>query len=147
MAKILIAEDDAHMLRILSMWLGRNGHTVVEASNGLEAKERLKVGAYDLLVSDVNMPGLDGIGLVRWLREEHGCGSPVVLLTSRCDQEVLAEELGCYDVHLHPKPFSPSRLATEIERQLKARRERVGGVPACEGEEHESKTDGGGGPA
>jgi len=128
MADILIAEDDAHMMRILSMWLSRNGHRVVEAANGLAAQQQLRDRKFQLLVSDVNMPGLDGISLVRWLRREHASWIPVILLTSRCDQAVLAEELAEFDVRLHPKPFSPSRLASEIEERLGQEEERDEGT-------------------
>lgn len=120
MARILIAEDDAHILRILSMWLTRNGHEVVETSDGLKAKEALSHREVDLVVSDVNMPGLDGNGLVRWLRSEHGCNVPIILLSSRSDHVTLGKDLEPFGVRLHPKPFSPSRLVVEIERLLSA---------------------------
>ena len=118
MAGILVAEDDAHMLRILSIWLQRNGHEVFEARDGLMAKEGLRSRSFDFVVSDVNMPGLDGIGLVRWLRGEHKSNVPMILLSSRCDQKAIAEEVAPLDVEVHPKPFSPSRLVAEIERKL-----------------------------
>lgn len=118
MAAILIAEDDAHMLHILSIWLQRKGHEVFEARDGLMAKERFLSRSFDFVVSDVNMPGLDGIGLVRWLRGEHKSNVPMILLSSRCDQKAIAEEMASFDVQVHPKPFSPSRLMMEIERRL-----------------------------
>ncbi len=121
MARILVVEDDAHILRLLSIWLNRNGHQVVEASDGLQAKEELLRVGFDLVVTDVNMPGLDGISLVRWLRAEHQSEVPVILLSSRSDQSAIAEELGSLGVRVQPKPFSPSRLMGAIDRELASR--------------------------
>lgn len=118
MARIVVAEDDVHMLRIISMWLQRNGHEVRETPDGLAAREQLEGGEIDMLVSDVNMPGLDGINLVRWLRLDHKSRLPVILLSSRCDQLAISEQLKPFDVEIHPKPFSPSRLVALIERKL-----------------------------
>ena len=125
MAKILLVEDDVHMLRVTSMWLARNSHEVVEACNGAVAQELLSEQTFDLIVSDVNMPKLDGISLVRWLRSAHGSQTPVILLSSRSDQLLIAKEMEPLGVKIHPKPFSPSRLVADIERRLDA--EEAGG--------------------
>ena len=126
MALILIAEDDAHMLRILSIWLQRNGHEVCEACNGLEAKERFSEHSFDFVVSDVNMPEMSGIELVEWLRTERQSEVPIILLSSRCDQTVIAKKLDSLDVQIYPKPFSPSQLVDHIEQRLAARAKSTG---------------------
>jgi len=118
MARILIAEDDAHMMRVLSMWLVRNGHQVLEASDGEAAKAVLTDENVDLVVSDVNMPRLDGLHLVEWIRSQKSESLPVVMLSSRCDQDSIADRLKPHNVRVHPKPFSPSRLVVEIEQLL-----------------------------
>lgn len=118
MARILVTDDDAHMLRVLAMWLGRNGHEVLEASNGRIAVEILKRESVDMVVSDINMPEMNGVELARWLRGEHGQQTPMILLSSRCDQMQIAEELGPLGISIHPKPFSPSRLMAQIETAL-----------------------------
>lgn len=120
MADILLVEDDVHMLRVLSMWLERNGHTIAEAVDGLKGQAKLIERSFDLVVSDVNMPGMDGVALVRWLRTKRGSNTPVILLSSRSDQAALMKELDVYGVRVHPKPFSPSRLVAEVQRQLDA---------------------------
>jgi len=118
MAKILVAEDDIHVMRLMALWLTKSGHEVLEASNGVEAKELLSAGGVDCLVTDVNMPHCDGIELVHWLRRDARLTIPVTLLSARCDQENLSERLQNMDVAVYPKPFSPSRLLAEIERKL-----------------------------
>ena len=127
MARILIVEDDPHTLRVLSVWLTRHGHQVDEACNGLAAADRVIAQPFDLIITDVNMPGMDGVELVRWLRHDRASRIPIILLTSRCDQNVLDEELGRLDVHLHPKPFSPSLLVMDIEKRLVTSKSRPGG--------------------
>ena len=118
MARILVADDDAHTVRLLSMWLARNGHEVLEACDGQAARDVLSKTQVDLVVSDVNMPRLSGLQLVEWVRSEISESLPMVMLTSRCDQASMAAQLGQHGVCVLPKPFSPSRLVVEIERLL-----------------------------
>lgn len=118
MARILITDDDAYMLRVLAMWLGRNGHQVVEASNGKMATKILQNESVDMIVSDINMPEMNGVELAQWLRREQGLNTPMILLSSRCDQIQIAEKLGPLGISIHPKPFSPSRLMAQIEVAL-----------------------------
>lgn len=118
MARILITDDDAYMLRILAMWLGHNGHQVVEACNGKLATKILERESIDLIVSDINMPEMSGVELAHWLRREQGLNTPMILLSSRCDQMQIADELRPLGISIHPKPFSPSRLMAQIELAL-----------------------------
>ena len=119
MATILVAEDDVQILRVLAMWLTRNRHEVIEARDGREAQEALSRQAVDLIVSDVNMPGMDGLALIRWARQESKLTTPIIVLSSRCDQSSMAEQLAVHGINVHPKPFSPSRLLVEIDRLLR----------------------------
>jgi DNA-binding response OmpR family regulator len=114
MARILIAEDEAHIARVLAMWLTRHGHEVLHASNGEEALQVLAGEAVDLVITDMNMPRLDGLGLIKTVREERGLAVPILLLTARCDQAELVACMQPYDVTIIPKPFVPSRLVADI---------------------------------
>jgi two-component system chemotaxis response regulator CheY len=118
MAKILIADDDAHIVRVLSMWLQRHGHEVVTSRDGEAALETLDRETVDMIISDMNMPGLDGIGLAKAVRAKGGGAIPILVLTARCDQERLNEQLATYGVRVYPKPFQPSQLVVEINRLL-----------------------------
>ncbi len=122
MATILVAEDDAHMMRLMSMWLARNGHKVLEAANGEKAKELIAAGGVEFLVTDINMPICDGMELVEWLRGEVKSDIPVVMLSARTDQAQIGEKFLRLNVTVHPKPFSPSRLSNEIEKRLEETR-------------------------
>ena len=119
MATILVAEDDVQILRVLAMWLARNGHEVIEAHDGQEALDALAKRPVDLIVSDVNMPRVDGLALVHWVRQEAALVTPIIVLSSRCDQASMAAALSVHGVKVHPKPFSPSKLLGEIDLLLK----------------------------
>ena len=118
MATILIVEDEAHIVRVMSLWLERHGHQIRQASDGVAALEVLRSDTIDMIISDINMPFLDGLGLVKAVRDEQGLAVPIILVSARCDQVKLAEQLKAYDVRLYPKPFVPSRLVRDIERTL-----------------------------
>lgn len=118
MPKILIADDEAYTVRVISMWLRQHGYDIVEASDGAQALEILDHQTVDLIISDMNMPGINGLELIRVVREERGIDVPFLLLTARCDQEKLSEQMEPYHVHLYPKPFVPSRLVADIDRLL-----------------------------
>jgi DNA-binding response OmpR family regulator len=118
--KILIAEDEPAILRVLAMWLTRNGFEVFEACDGVEALAIIDSEPLDVIISDVNMPRLDGLELVRLLREERHAQTPYILLSARSDQARLAEMTSRFGVHLYPKPFVPSRLVADIQALLAA---------------------------
>ena len=113
-----MAEDEAHIARLVSLWLGRHGHTVLDAPNGAVALELLDREEIDLLICDMNMPVLNGADLVKAVREERGLDIPIVMITARCDQVKLIEQLKPYNVNLHAKPFVPSRLVEDVNRLL-----------------------------
>jgi len=120
MAKILMAEDEAHITRLVSLWLERHGHQMLEAPNGSAALALLERERVDLLICDMNMPMLDGAGLVKAVREDLCMDIPIMMVTARCDQGSLIAEMKPYDVTLYPKPFIPSRLVADIDRLLGA---------------------------
>ncbi len=118
MATIVVAEDDAHISRVVCMWLAQKGHRVLEAHNGARALEILRGQAIDILISDVNMPVMNGIDLVITACRERLVGTGVILLSSRADQAGIRQALAGQKVTLRPKPFSPSGLARDVERML-----------------------------
>ena len=118
MARILVVDDDAYTVRIMSMWLVRHGHEVIEAHNGEIAMKTLEDQSVDLIISDMNMPNLDGFGLLKHVREGRGLNIPFLILSSRCDQSALAKRTAAYDARVYPKPFVPSRLVADVEQLL-----------------------------
>ena len=82
MFKILIAEDDRELRQLFQHVLVKNGYTAVGVSNGAEALEALDESYYDLILSDIMMPKMDGYELVRTLREA-GQSIPVMMITAK----------------------------------------------------------------
>ncbi|MBN1995194.1 MAG: response regulator transcription factor [Anaerolineae bacterium] len=114
---ILIADDEARMRRFMQMNLELEGYRVIEASNGLEAINRVREDLPDLVLLDVMMPDLDGFETLHIIRETSTV--PVIMLTVRDEEEdkVKGLELGADDYVT--KPFSPRELASRIKAVLR----------------------------
>jgi len=82
MLKILIAEDDRELRRLFSHVLIKHGYTVREVGNGKEALDSLETDYYDLIISDIMMPVMDGYEFVRLLRDA-GNNTPVLMITAK----------------------------------------------------------------
>lgn len=82
MHKILIVEDDVELRQLFSHVLLKNGYTVLGVSNGQEALDAMEQSYYDLIISDVMMPVMDGFELVQQLRADHHV-TPVLMITAK----------------------------------------------------------------
>lgn len=120
MARILIVEDDAHILRVISMWIKRQGHEVMEAANGRDALELLTAHGADVMVTDVNMPVMDGLELLEQATAAGVRPAGVVVLTNRWDHQQIGEQIEAQGVRVIPKPFSPNSLAGVISEMAAA---------------------------
>ena len=126
--KILVADDDRVVRRIVVATLAAAGYEVSEAANGRETLDRLRAGeAPDLLLVDYMMPGLSGVEVVRALRADPSpalAELPAIMLTSRQeDADVVAGLDAGLDDYIG-KPFSPDELAARV-RAVLARARRV----------------------
>ncbi|MBN2448363.1 MAG: response regulator [Phycisphaerae bacterium] len=116
MSRVVVAEDDAHIRRVICLWLRRQGHEVFEASNGRVALDMVLEHEPRILVTDVNMPLMDGIELLKELTERDCSPHGIVVLTNRWDHREIGEQLAGPGMHVMPKPFSPTRLAELIDQ-------------------------------
>lgn len=115
MSRILVAEDDPHILRVISLWLSRQGHEVLEARNGLSAWTLIQEQRPEILITDINMPGMDGLLLLDKVHESAEQPRGIVVLTNRWDHREIGQKLADRGVQVVPKPFSPNKLAELIE--------------------------------
>ena len=117
MFKILIAEDDRELRQLFAHVLTKNGYTVLGVSNGEEALDALEQSYYDLIISDIMMPKMDGWEVCREIRKNSKV--PIIMLTARGDErdELLGFELGV-DEYIS-KPFSPKILVARVEAILR----------------------------
>ncbi len=123
MPTVLLIDDNPELLDGLALNLETEGYTVLTAPDGDRGWDLATTGAPDVIVSDVNMPGIDGFTLCKRLREA-GVDTPLVLLTARESDidEALGLELGADD-YIH-KPFSTRVLLARL-RALLRRRARI----------------------
>jgi DNA-binding response OmpR family regulator len=129
MARILLVDDDKNLLDMLSLALEDADHEVHTAPDGMVGLKKAQQVQPDLVLSDVNMPGLDGFSLCRRLRDA-GISAPIVLLTAR-DTEIdqaLGLELGADDYVT--KPFSTRVLLARVGALLRREQMRKAPEPA-----------------
>ncbi|HID99147.1 MAG TPA: response regulator [Thiotrichaceae bacterium] len=115
--KILLIDDDDDLRNLLGIYLKMAGYEIFHANDGEDGKEKLSQVNPDLIILDMMMPVLDGMGFLKWLRQETKQDIPVLALTgrSKSDTRPIVSELGATDVVL--KPCNPDELvkrATEI---------------------------------
>ena len=120
MGAILIVDDEKNIRESLAMYIQSLGHTVETAADAETALQAIERRAFDLVVSDVRMEGLGGLGLLRQLREQQSA-TAVVLMTAYATvpQAVEAMHLGAYEFLM--KPFSPDDVRLLINHVLDAR--------------------------
>jgi EAL domain-containing protein (putative c-di-GMP-specific phosphodiesterase class I) len=117
-ARLLVVDDDMLMRKLLSRVLTAKGYDVVVAEDGAHAKELLDVGTWDLVLTDLLMPKLDGIGVLRMVRERDP-DLPVILFTASPSAETAIGALQLRATAYLTKPLDPARLTEEVEKALK----------------------------
>jgi DNA-binding response OmpR family regulator len=125
-ATVLVVDDEPMVRDVVTRYLERDGHRVVTAGDGDDARRLIEREAPSLVLLDVMLPGqIDGLALCRWIRS--GSDLPVILLTARVGEadRIVGLELGADDYVT--KPFSPRELATRVKTVL--RRARPGPPP------------------
>jgi len=119
MATILTVDDSTSMRQMVSFTLKQAGFDVVEAADGAEGLQKAKTARFNLVITDVNMPKMDGITLVRELR---GLApykfTPILLLTTEAgaDKKKQGKDAGATGWLV--KPFNPDQLLTTIKKVL-----------------------------
>ena len=133
MLKILIAEDDRELRRLFAHVLIKNGYTVKEVANGQEALDAMEHDYFDLILSDIMMPVMDGYEFVRLLREV-GNNTPVLMITAKdaFDDLRLGFLSGTDDYMV--KPVNVNEMVLRVQALLRRsqmiseRRQTIGGT-------------------
>lgn len=117
MSKILIVDDEDKIRTLIRKYAEFEGHTVAEASNGMEALELYRKESFDLIIMDIMMPVLDGLSACREIRKS--ADTPIIMLSARGEEydRIGGFQLGVDDYVV--KPFSPKELMLRIEAILK----------------------------
>src|SRR5262244_3273788 len=114
-AKILVADDEQNLRRVLAALLRREGHDVVQAATGLEAIDRL--ADVDVVITDLRMPGADGMEVLRTASRSHP-HIPVIMITAygSVGQAVEAIKAGAFDYI--EKPFEQDSIRTIVDKAI-----------------------------
>ncbi len=120
MARILVAEDDVAVQSFVARALANAGHSVTAVDDGLQALEALGAEAYDLLIADIVMPGLDGIGLALKVTRDWP-RLPILLVTGYAAEGQRAHNLDEIIFKVIAKPFTLEQICREAAAALAQR--------------------------
>jgi CheY-like chemotaxis protein len=116
---ILVADDETHILHVVSMKLKNAGFNVLTASDGQEALEIALAELPDLLITDYHMPNLSGLELCQRLRQEPSTSNlPAIMLTARGYNLQPEDTQNSGILRMLSKPFSPRQLLTTVNEVL-----------------------------
>jgi response regulator arlR len=111
--KILVVEDEKDLNRVITKHLKKNNYSVDSCFDGEEALDYISYGEYDLIITDIMMPKIDGYGLIKQLRNDKN-STPVIMLTAKdgLDDKILGLDSGADDYIV--KPFEFDELLARI---------------------------------
>jgi DNA-binding response OmpR family regulator len=116
-AKILVVDDEPNIREVVSLYLRRDGHSVISAADGEEALRLYRQSQPDLVVLDLMLPKVSGLEVCRRIQADERV--PVVMLTARGEEEDRIVGLGIGADDYVVKPFSPRELAARVEAVLR----------------------------
>jgi two-component system chemotaxis response regulator CheY len=110
-ASILAVDDSASIRQAIKIALSSAGYAVSEAANGQEGLEKAEAGGFDLIITDLNMPIMDGLTMIQELRKRgRVVGVPIVFLSTESDGEIKAQAKAAGATGWMTKPFEPDQL-------------------------------------
>ena len=116
--KLLIAEDEVDLAEALTAFFEKNQFTVDAVHDGQDAYDYARAGDYDAVILDVMMPKLNGIQVLRRLREE-GYSAPIRMLTAKAQKDDRVEGFDAGADDYLPKPFAPDELLARVRALLR----------------------------
>jgi len=121
MASILAVDDSASIRQAIKIALAGEGYQVAEAGDGVEGLAKAGAGGFDLIITDLNMPNMDGLTMIRQLRTKPaGAGVPILFLTTESDAEIKAQAKAAGATGWLTKPFDPQQLVRIVKKVLAA---------------------------
>ncbi|MBE8724360.1 response regulator transcription factor [Flavobacterium hungaricum] len=118
--RIILAEDNDILRKSLSFFLESKGFIVDQFSDGKDALDAIAVNNYDLILTDINMPGSSGMEITQHVRQSLNSDVPIIILTSSGVEQT---ELDSFDIGANEfiaKPVSPAVLLVRINKLLKS---------------------------
>jgi len=116
---ILTVDDSSSMRSMIKFTLGESGYHCDEAENGAIALEKAQEKKYDLILMDINMPVMDGIEAIGYLREmDQYKNKPIIVLSTESGKEIKAKGRAAGATGWMVKPFDPDKLISALRRVL-----------------------------
>ena len=118
---ILIVDDSATMRKIIMRSLRQSGIDIgdcKEAGDGVEGLAALEEGTFHLILSDVNMPNMNGLDFVKAVSEKHPDAPPIVMITTEGSEDVVAEAMNNGAKGYIKKPFTPDKIQETVQPLL-----------------------------
>jgi DNA-binding response OmpR family regulator len=114
--RVLVAEDDMIMLKTIEVRLKKDGYDVITAQDGRDALKKFEEQSPDLIITDIMMPFLSGLEIVGTVKSKGGKDTPIIVLSTMGQENVVLEafKLGADD--FITKPFSPKELSMRVLR-------------------------------
>jgi two-component system, chemotaxis family, chemotaxis protein CheY len=121
MPSVLTVDDSASVRQTIKIALTGEGYRVTEANDGLDGLRKATGASFDLIITDLNMPGMDGLTMIRELRKKPDqLGVPILFLTTESDAGMKAQAKAAGATGWLTKPFEPDNL-TKIVKKILAR--------------------------
>jgi len=119
MSSILLVDDSASVRQTVRLALNGEGHGVAEARDGAQGLEKAVSGRFDLIITDLNMPNMDGLTMVRTLRTKPAVADlPVLFVSTESDPSIKAEAKAAGATGWLSKPFNPEHLLALVAKIL-----------------------------
>jgi two-component system chemotaxis response regulator CheY len=120
MATILTVDDSPSIRQMIKVVLEPGGHTVVEAGDGAQGLEKAKVAKPDLVITDLNMPVMNGLELIKALRGQPSLlGLPIVFLTTESNDAIKQQAKSAGATGWITKPFKPDQLLAVVSKLVR----------------------------
>jgi CheY-like chemotaxis protein len=118
--KILVVDDSATMRMLIVMTIKKllPGITVIEAVDGTDAVEKIKANGVDIVLTDINMPKMDGNELIKWVRESHSSDLPIIVITTEGDEEGIEKRKALGANAYITKPIKGPQLKETVQGLL-----------------------------
>ncbi len=117
---ILIVDDSESIRELVAYTLESSGYNVVKGSDGVEALEKLNGSEFNLVITDLNMPNMDGIQLIQEVRKKEGYSTiPILMLTTESQQSKKEEAKAAGATGWIVKPFVPEKLLEVIKKIIR----------------------------
>lgn len=119
MAAILTVDDSASIRQAIKVALSGEGYEVVEAADGSQGLAKADAGRFDMIITDLNMPVMDGLTMIRQLRAKPAHqGVPIIFLTTESDADIKAQAKSAGATGWLTKPFDPDQLIRIVKKVL-----------------------------